>query len=176
MSEILNIEIKAKSENSDYIHETLKSLNADYKGCDHQIDTYFNCDQGRLKLRSGNIENSLIFYNRDNQPGPKQSDVSLSKLPASSGIKEVLTKSHGVKVEVDKQRHIYFIDNVKFHVDEVSELGHFVEIEAIDNSASIGREKLLDQCQNYMKKLKINESDLVDCSYSDLLLEKHKIQ
>ncbi len=35
------IEIKAKSNNQDEIREILKSKNADFKGIDHQIDTYF---------------------------------------------------------------------------------------------------------------------------------------
>ncbi len=32
-------------------------------------------------------------------------------------------------------RHIFYIENVKFHVDEVMSLGSFVEIEAGDLSA-----------------------------------------
>jgi len=31
----------------------------------------------------------------------------------------MLVKSNGVLVEVDKKRKIYFIDNVKFHLDDV---------------------------------------------------------
>jgi len=172
MSDITNIEIKARCNQPEKIHQKLKELNADYKGCDHQIDTYFNCDNGRLKLRQGNIENSLIFYNRANQAGPKESDIALAKLPADSPLREVLEKSYGVKVQVDKQRHIYFIDNVKFHIDEVKHLGSFMEIEAIDMDASIGVEKLTEQCQHYMQLLNIQDIDLIDYSYSDLLLRR----
>jgi len=64
---ILNIEIKAKSNNQDKIRELLKSKHADFKGVDHQIDTYFKVNFGRLKLREGNIENNLIHYNRENR-------------------------------------------------------------------------------------------------------------
>lgn len=63
----LNIEIKAKSNNQDAIREILKSKNADVKGIDHQIDTYFNVNFGRLKLREGNIENHLIHYQREDK-------------------------------------------------------------------------------------------------------------
>ena len=65
----INIEIKARSNNQDRIRDILKSKNADFKGIDHQIDTYFNVPKGRLKLREGNIENNLIFYERKNQAG-----------------------------------------------------------------------------------------------------------
>ncbi len=63
----INIEIKAKSNNQDMIRKILQSKNADFKGVDHQIDTYFKVNVGRLKLREGNIENSLIHYQRENK-------------------------------------------------------------------------------------------------------------
>jgi predicted adenylyl cyclase CyaB len=168
----VNIEIKAKSNNQDEVREILKSKNADFKGVDHQIDTYFKVNNGRLKLREGKIENHLIHYQRENKEGPKQSDVTLFKSDPKSSLKEILTKALGVLVVVDKQREIYFIDNVKFHIDIVEDLGTFVEIEAIDNDGTIGRSKLLEQCQFFLDLFKISQEDLISVSYSDLLLEK----
>ena len=72
---------------------------------------------------------------------------------------------------VDKQREIYFLDNVKFHIDDVKNLGTFVEIEVIDIVGNIGKELLLKQCQEYMGLFSIKEKDLVSESYSDLLLK-----
>ncbi len=170
--EHLNIEIKAKSNNHDKIREILKSKNADFKGIDHQIDTYFNAKSGRLKLREGNIENHLINYERENIEGPKQSDITLFKAEPQSSLKEILTKALGILVVVDKQREIYFIDNVKFHIDVVEDLGTFVEIEVIDEIDSIGKDKLLEQCNYFLDLLHIDQDDMVSVSYSDLLLEK----
>ncbi|MFA6080559.1 MAG: class IV adenylate cyclase [Candidatus Gracilibacteria bacterium] len=167
-----NIEIKAKSENQEKIREILKSKNAFFKGLDHQIDTYFNVNHGRLKLREGNIENYLVQYQRENKKGPKQSDFTLFEPGSKSSLKEILIKSLGILVVVDKKREIYFIDNVKFHIDIVENLGTFVEIEAIDVDGTIGKEKLLEQCQLYLDLLEISQSDLISVSYSDLLLEK----
>ena len=59
--EHINIEIKAKCLNQIRIREIIKSHKADFKGIDHQIDTYFKVSSGRLKLREGNIENYLNF-------------------------------------------------------------------------------------------------------------------
>ena len=100
MSNILNVEIKAKCQNPSAIREILKANNADYKGIDSQTDTYFNCDNGLLKLREGNIENSLIFYKRQNKSGPKESDIALSKMKPENGIKDVLTKALGIFIKV----------------------------------------------------------------------------
>jgi len=166
----INIEIKAKCSNPNTVREILRAHGADFKGTDHQIDTYFKVNEGRFKLREGNIENFLIFYSRTDQAGPKQSDVILYKTEPNSSLKTALTQALGVLVVVDKKREIYFIDNVKFHIDEVKELGSFIEIEAIDKDGGIGKDKLLEQCQKYMKLLNIAEADLIENSYSDMLL------
>lgn len=165
-----NIEIKASSKNQAGIREILRSKNAEFKGVDHQVDIYFNVKSGRLKLREGNIENHLIHYNRENKSGPKQSDLILYKPTPGSNLKEILIKSLGILVVVKKKREIYFIDNVKFHLDDVNGLGTFVEIEAIDSAGSLEKEKLFEQCNYYLKLFEIKNEDLVAESYSDLLL------
>ncbi len=166
----INIEIKAKSSNSNRVRKILKSKKADFKGIDHQVDTYFKVNSGRLKLREGNIENYLIHYQREDQEGPKQSNVTLFKSPST--LKDILTKSLGLLVVVDKQREIYFIENIKFHIDKVKDLGSFIEIEVIDKDGVIGKAKLLEQCKQYMELFGVKAEDLISCSYSDLLLDK----
>ena len=167
----INIEIKAKSDNNHKIRSILKDKNADFKGIDHQLDTYFNVTEGRLKLRQGNIENSLIFYKRDDSSQPKESNVTLYRTKSSEDLKEVLENALGVRITVDKQREIYFIDNVKFHLDKVKNLGEFIEIEAIGNNES-ERENLLKQCNYYLQLFEIKKEDLISVSYSDMLLQQ----
>jgi predicted adenylyl cyclase CyaB len=169
----LNVEIKAHCSDPAKAEFILMQENAEFRGLDHQVDTYFNVSSGRLKLREGNIEHALIHYERENQEGPKSSQVILyqpqEKDPALS---EALTRALGVLIVVDKRRKIFFIDNVKFHIDEVAGLGHFLEIEAIDRQGHLGPEKLRMQCDHYLKVLGISEADLVAVSYSDLLLKE----
>jgi adenylate cyclase class 2 len=168
----LNVEIKARCNDRESIRNYLLQHKAELKGTDEQTDTYFNVPNGRLKLREGNIENNLIFYERNNQAGPKSSHFNLVKVDDAKGLKEVLTKSMGVKVVVTKRREIYYINNVKFHIDEVPDLGSFVEIEAGNILADLSATQLKEQCGHYMRELGIDESDLVEISYSDMLLEK----
>lgn len=168
----LNIEIKARCSNHNKIRSILNAHSADFKGIDHQIDTYFNVPHGRLKLREGNIENFLVFYKREDKEGPKQSNVVLFRTDPGSSLKEILINSLSTKVVVDKKREIYFINNVKFHIDTVNKLGRFMEIEAIDDDESIGKEKLLKQCESYLTLLQIPKTDLISTSYSDMLLKK----
>ncbi len=163
------IEIKARCGEPGRVREILQANNARFEGLDHQIDTYFRCSTGRLKLRQGNIENNLIHYHRANIAGPKQSDVTLLKTSPESNLRELLSAALGVLVVVDKQREIYFIDNVKFHIDTVEGLGSFVEIEAIDYDSTLDAAGLDQQCREYMKLLNIPADDLIDCSYCDML-------
>ena len=166
------IEIKAKCNNPKEIEAILLRNNAQYIGLDHQVDTYFDVSNGRLKLRQGNIECHLIFYNRKNQAGPKQSNVILYKPQDAEILKDILIAANNVKVVVDKQRKIFFIDNVKFHIDKVERLGNFMEIEAIDKDGSLGTDKLHEQCAYYMKLLKVQQENLLTNSYSDMLLKR----
>jgi len=162
-------EIKANSIRLDEIRTYLKSQNAFHKGTDHQIDTYFKIPNGRLKLRQGNVENNLIYYNRPNTAAPKKSKVLLYQPQKSGDLKAILEAVHEVLCVVDKQREIYFIDNVKFHIDEVKHLGHFIEIEAIDEEGTIGEASLLEQCERYIRLFGIDENDLLKSSYSDMM-------
>jgi len=168
----LNVEIKARCSNPEPIRMYLQKHATTFKGIDEQTDTYFMVPNGRLKLREGNIENNLIYYERSNQPGPKNSHFHLVKIEDANGLKDVLAKSCGIKTIVKKIREIYYIDNVKFHLDEVPGLGAFVEIEAGNVLADLNEEQLREQCAKYMSQFQIREEDLLSVSYSDMLSEK----
>jgi len=168
----LNVEIKAKCNDAEFIRNYLLSNQAEFRGIDEQTDTYFNVSIGRLKLREGNIENNLIYYERNKQPGPKNSQFHLVKIVDANSLKEVLTKSIGVKVIVKKKREIYYLNNIKFHIDNVPSLGSFIEIEAGNILADVSQEKLKEQCEFYLKEFNIKETDLIEGSYSDMLLDK----
>ncbi len=163
---------KEKPTKKEYIRNYLQSKNADYKGIDLQTDTYFNVKNGRLKLREGNIENNLIYYERGNKAGPKNSYFQLVKVEDANGLKETLTKSVGVKIIVNKKREIYYIGNVKFHLDEVAGLGDFVEIEAGNILADLNQVQLQEQCEFYLNEFNLNKEELIEVSYSDMLLSK----
>lgn len=172
---LLNIEIKARCDNLETIRKTLERHGARFVGIDRQIDTYFNVSSGRLKMREGQIENSLIHYRRADQAGPKRSDVLLYHVSNDSNLKDVLVNALGIWQIVDKTRQIFFIENVKFHLDEVVGLGTFVEIEAIDIDGTVGQTKLEEQCNFYLQLFKIKMEDLELGSYSNMLKTAKKL-
>ncbi len=167
-----NAEIKAICHNLETVRMILQNLRARFVGQDQQTDTYFNVPDGRLKLREGRIENALIYYRRPDSRAPKISDVELYPLINPSELKPLLTAALGVKVTVIKQREIYFVNNIKIHLDQVAELGEFVEIEAIDRNGEFSTGELVRQCQTMMQTLGIQPDDRLTHSYSDMLLNK----
>lgn len=166
------IEFKARIANPEISEQKLLSLHPFFKGEDRQVDTYFNVPKGRLKLREGAIENALIWYNRPNEAGSKLSSVLLYKHNPDAALRQVLTQANGVKVVVDKRRTIYFIENVKFHFDEVLGLGKFIEVEAIDETGELGLEKIQEQCNYYAAFFDVQPHEFMTSSYSDMLLNK----
>src|SRR5437588_3096148 len=169
----VNVEIKARCRSVDAIRAHLNCVGAASHGIDHQIDTYFRTQNGRLKLRQGLIENNLIYYSRADGSGPKRSDVRRYDTTDSAGeLMEVLSAAFDVEAVVDKQREIYFISNVKIHLDVVKELGSFVEIEAIDQDGTHTFSQLEQQCWSLIRLFHIAEHDFVNISYGDMVRQR----
>jgi len=171
-----NHEFKARVDDLDKFEHKLLELNPVFRGEDRQTDTYFNVPSGRLKLREGNIENALIFYERPDSADSKQAEITLYRHTPERSLRELLTKAFGIKVIVDKTRKIYFIDNVKFHFDKVDKLGTFIEVEAIDETGEIPAGELKKQCDRYFSYFGLAIADYAGKSYSDMILEKESME
>jgi len=171
---LIDVEIKARCENQKFIRDILKSKGARFAGIDNQTDIYFKSNTGRLKLRKGNIEQSLVYYERENIKGIKPSEFILYKTQDVPALEKILRKSLSVLIEVHKTREMYFIENIKFNIDRVQKLGNFIEIEAMTE-----KEEEINQLKkivfDYMKLFKITDNDLQSLSYSDLLLKEKNL-
>lgn len=174
----INYEIKAKSSKKKQreIRNHLKSISAKFIGTDNQIDTYFKIPEGRLKIRRGNIENAWIHYDRQNQKDPKKSEIEFYRIPKNSQLEKLTRKNHQVLVKVIKKREIYFLDNMRFHIDQIKDLGNFFEIEAISKNNLFPEDKIKKQCEYYKNIFEIKEEDLISESYSDMILNPKKIK
>jgi adenylate cyclase, class 2 len=167
---ILNFEFKARIKETTHVLATLKQLRARALGTDRQIDTYFCVPAGRLKIREGRIENSLIHYQRTDSAHARRSNVELMLLPRRNSVRAILSGALGVLAVVDKRREIYFVGNVKIHLDRVRGLGTFIEVEAMTRTGDI--KKVRAQAAKFQKLFKIPAEDIVPESYSDLIMQK----
>jgi predicted adenylyl cyclase CyaB len=174
MSQNFNIEIKTRVSEHENIRQFLIYQNAFFKGVDHQIDTYFPVKKGLLKIREGLIENCIVYYTRIEKKGPKLCEYIIEKFNPDDSVletmKQILKSALGIQTIIDKKREIYYINNVKFHLDTVMGLGTFIEIEAI-GSLEIREDTLRSQCEYYMEQLGITNEQLIQNSYSDMIIE-----
>lgn len=164
----VNLEIKARA--SDWAAQ-LKAGRAlaDRTEKLSQSDTFFNCANGRLKLRrQGRAGAFLIFYRRAGLKGPKTSSYTLLRVRRPREILRVLAAALGVKAEVVKKRLVCFSGRTRIHFDEVRGLGRFIELEVVlkpgEKSAAGRREAAA-----LMKVLGIRKQDLLAGAYSDML-------
>ena len=163
-----NLELKAISNSHQACIVALEQMPADFKTSLHQIDTYFHCTTGRLKLRQMVDHAELIGYNRPNSQTSRYCQYQISSISDPDSLKQILTRTLGVKVVVEKQRSLWLFGATRIHLDRVESLGQFIELETVIQSQSI--EEAEREHQHVKRCLKIEDRDLVGQSYSDLFL------
>jgi adenylate cyclase class IV len=168
-----NIEIKARVEDLDSVAARAAKLASGPPTPILQDDTFFPCAAGRLKLRDfldGSGE--LIFYRRANERGPKESFYVRSPTSSPDSLRESLSLAYGQLGRVKKHRTLFLIGRTRLHLDEVSALGTFVELEVVleDKESS---ENGVREAQALMTTLNIGAAQLIDCAYIDLLEAKY---
>eukprot|EP00057_Strongylocentrotus_purpuratus_P023642 XP_011678116.1 PREDICTED: uncharacterized protein LOC586260 [Strongylocentrotus purpuratus] len=169
----LNVEIKARLQDPDRLRALAKKL-ADEQEMDvmKQVDTFFNCKEGRLKLREivnrPSRPSKLIAYIRLDQDGPKQSKYSITEVDDPESLKQTLGMACGVRGVVKKTRTLMMIGQTRLHIDEVEGLGNFMELEVVLEEHQT-QEEGQDIAQDLMKQLSIDQSDLISGAYMDLL-------
>lgn len=162
------VELKARYEDLGKARALLSG--AEKVGSFRQTDTYFSLGDHRLKLRAveGRKEGQLVYYERPDAGGVKESEVLLADLPDAAAVLEILRRTFPVKAEVRKTREIYRLEGVQVHLDSVQGLGKFIEFEKAvsgDTETAAGRAQL----DSLVRYFQIDPEDLMASSYSDLL-------
>ena len=162
------VELKAR-------YEDLGKARALLVGADHvttvrQVDTYFSLGERRLKLRSvaGAKEGQLVYYERPDVGGVKESRVLLASVADPQAVREILSHILPVKAEVRKTREIYRFQGVQVHLDTVRGLGKFIEFEKVLAGES-DRDAARKQLESLKAYFQITDEDLMASSYSDLV-------
>lgn len=158
----LNVEFKARIDGIDAMRAKLRTLNPKELGLDHQRDIYFEVPEGRLKLREGGIEQSLIYYRRSNEASTRDSHVVYAVVQNTAELRSVLTAALPVLGMVEKDREIYYIGDTKIHLDRVEEHGFFLEVEASNPS----------EASRFFDFFGLKAESLEGRSYSDFALKK----
>lgn len=164
-----NIEIKARIEDLKALKERVKEIADSGPFVIDQDDTFFHSQKGRLKLRKfSDKEGELIFYDRPDSAGPSQCRYILSPTATPDSLRQSLTESNGIRGIVRKQRKLYLTGQTRIHLDNVEDLGQFMELEVVllpGQETSEG----IKIARELMEKLGITEDQLIEGAYIDLL-------
>ncbi len=167
-----NVEIKARIKSIDALISKVTALAAGKPIEIEQDDTFFRCENGRLKLREfANKSGELIFYQRPDLPGPKESFYLRVPIAETASLRETLSRACGQLGRIHKHRTLYLIGRTRVHLDRIQDLGHFLELEVVlseGESAQAG----VEVAHKLMAQLGIESEQLIDCAYIDLLGEK----
>ena len=167
-----NVEIKARIQNIETLAEKISAI-ADEGPIEMlQDDTFFACERGRIKLRAFSAtEGQLIFYQRQNQTGPKESSYIISPIAAPDSLREALSLAYGQVGRVRKHRTLYLVGRTRVHLDRVEDLGQFVELEVVLFDGE-GTTPGIEEAQRLMALLGISSTQLIDGAYVDLLAQR----
>ena len=162
------VELKARYEDLGKARALLSG--AERLGTFVQHDTYFALGERRLKLRAidGTKEGQLVYYERPDRSGVKESRVLLASVPDAATVRDILTRVLPVRAEVRKTREVYRLQGVQIHLDMVEGLGKFIEFEKILADES-EREEGQTQIEALRAYFQVPKEDLMASSYSDLL-------
>ncbi|MEM1007577.1 MAG: class IV adenylate cyclase [Myxococcota bacterium] len=131
-----NVEIKARIYDLERLREQVETL-AEPQFCRFfQEDTFFHVPHGRLKLRMFDDQSGeLIQYMREDTHAPTVSLYTIVPTHQPQILKQALSTSLGVQAVVRKQRTVYMIGRTRIHLDQVEQLGDFLELEVVMRNA-----------------------------------------
>lgn len=164
-----NIEIKAHARDWPRLLRSAAELSDTPVQVIKQEDTFFHVPTGRLKLRIFSpAAGELIFYQRPDHVGPKQSQYVIAPTAAPATLKETLAAALGVRGVVRKCRLLYLAGQTRIHLDEVENLGRFVELEVVMEPGQSPAEGQRIATE-LMARLGIAKEDLIVRAYVDML-------
>jgi predicted adenylyl cyclase CyaB len=134
-----------------------------------QDDTFFRVPHGRLKLREfGDGSAELIHYQRPDTGGARLSEYVRTPVPSPASMRDALERALGAIGRVRKQRLLLMVGATRIHLDQVRDLGEFIELEVVlrdDQSEADG----VRIAERLMHELGLSAAPRIAGAYLDLL-------
>lgn len=177
---MIEVEIKAKIDDLNIIKDLLEKLGAKYIGTKKQVDMIFGNPkfldenskiiEGGLVARIRRVDNtSTLEFKEINRLG---GGIELeSEIPNTEiGAKFLEKLDFKESFTIDKQRQYFEYEGCKVQLDNVKDLGEFIEIEKIiDNELEI--ENARQECIKLLEKIS-PDATIINEKYGDLIQDK----
>jgi predicted adenylyl cyclase CyaB len=164
-----NIEIKARIESVESLLPVAAEIADEGPIEIDQDDTFFACPNGRLKLRAfSEHDGQLIFYQRPDSAGPKESFYVISPTASPDTLRQLLSLAYGEIGRVRKHRTLFLAGRTRIHLDKVDDLGDFLELEVVLAEGE-SNEAGVSVAHELLEKLRVSPHQLVEEAYVDLL-------
>lgn len=112
----------------------------------------------------------MIQYHRPDEEGPTLSQFLVLETEEPDKLHQMLATSIGVKGEVAKTRYLFLYNQTRIHLDDVKDLGTFLEFEVClqpEQTIEFGTE-IANEMINIFG---IGKDDMVQGAYLDELLK-----
>lgn len=165
-----NLEIKLKQGEKEIctnniLNKYIKTLN--------QKDIYLKTrnKECRVKIRQEDDGNYAINYYRENVEKEKISTYTFYKIESVDDFMNVFGESVDIELVVEKKRELYLYDNARIHIDDVKNLGKFIEIEIVINNDE-EEKKSQELLEKLMEMLNLNQLEKIAIGYREMLFNK----
>ena len=157
--------LKARLYEMDVFEQKLLKLEAKYLGEDYQQDYYFKIATGKLKFRKGTIGTLITHYERILVDKMEKTIVYRYEVNPTDLQIQHLYASNEFIGETKKNRKLYQLHNMTFHLDELSNGERYIEVEAKDFDDSYTENELQNQCLSIFEQLGVKKFDLIETGY-----------
>ena len=146
----------------------MTALGARHHATHEQVDRYFEIEGGRrVKLRTfGGGRAEMIRYDRPETGAVRTSEYTVTPVRDDEAGACLVPKGVPLVV-VRKRREVYLLDNVRIHLDQVEDLGTFLELEAVVDAVH-DEAVCRRQVDDILRALRIDEGECIRASYADM--------
>ncbi len=191
MKESIEVEVKIPIENRKSVEEALHRIGAQRLNGETQVDAYFDhpvrtfqeTDEAlRLRSRHPDVEGDELDSTipppyEMTYKGPKLESRSKSRVELSVHISNIdsarsILESLGFKhvATISKRRVFYTVDSITVSIDDVEDVGLFLELERVVTSRR-DMNPALDMIFNLIERLGLDSNNSIRTSYLELFLQ-----
>lgn len=161
----MEIEIKATYEDREKVKNALKMLGAQEQKVKHQIDDYYNHPSRdtrktneyiRLRYKPGDTKGVFAHHINIADGVNKEFETEVGDIIV---FKQILS-NFGFELlgTIDKRREVYELEEFSISLDDVKNVGNFIEIETEGEESEMNEKR--ESCIKMLKKIGLSEKNI----------------